>query len=82
MQAFRSKSRWGIVTAKVIAAVGTAEDMVDITRRGMHRPATWCANACHAVLVIITATGVMAAETATRTGMDIRMVTGMGIATK
>ena len=53
--------------------MGTAvdTDMEDITRRGMHRPVTWCVNVSHAVLVIITAIGVMAADMVTLTVMDI-----------
>ena len=78
-QAFRSRFPWGTITAKVIAAVGTG---LFITRHGMHRRVPSCANASPAVRGTITDIGDMAAGTATLTGMDIPMGTGMAIAAK
>ena len=59
-----------------------AEATEGITHRGMHRPATWCVNVSRAVLVIITAIGVMAADMAALTAMDIPTVTVTATATK
>ena len=69
----------------VIAAVGMGVDMgdmVDITPRGMRRPATWCASAAPAVRVIITGIGDMDAGTVILVVMGIPTDAGMATAAK